>query len=168
MQSFPSVVVTACMVVSQGPGSVRPIPDSTAAILEPLDRQSDDIREAAADNGDERVLVLNAIGPRLPLPAARVEIVAPFRSLSGLNGRHSPRPPDPFVAIDAIEADARDHMRCCAFLKPDHPLGVGTIERFVEDLAIRRRKSCRPPGSSRPSRRLCDLGGLAPRQSWAA
>ena len=35
------------------------------------------------------------------------------------------------------------------FLEPDHPLGVGPIERLVEDLAPRRRRRCRRPGSAR-------------------
>src|SRR6516165_1718061 len=40
--------------------------------------QSDDVREAAADHGHERVVVLNAVGPRLTLPAPRVEKRGPL------------------------------------------------------------------------------------------
>ena len=43
---------------------------------------------------------------------------------------------DPFMAIAAIEANSGDHIGVPPFLKPDHPLGVGPIERFVEDLAL--------------------------------
>ena len=43
---------------------------------------------------------------------------------------------DPFVALGAIEAYSRDHGGVVPFLKPDHPLGVGAVERLVEDLAF--------------------------------
>ena len=81
--------------------------------VEPLHRQADDVAEAAADDGDERVVVLDAVGPRLPFPALRVEV---RRSLGVGQG---PEPddarldrPDPLPPLGAVEADGRSRPRC--------------------------------------------------------
>src|SRR3954470_857106 len=102
--------------------------------LEPLPGEADDVGDAPPDDVDERVAILDAVGPRLPLPTARVEVDPALVVLeptepddARLDGA------DPFGPPGVIEAEAGQDRAVAPLLEPDHPLGVVAIGRLVED-----------------------------------
>ena len=114
----------------------------------------DDVGEAAADDGDERVAVLDAVSRPTSLPPARVEVSRP------LAVAQRPEPDDadldgadPFVALGPVEAKPGDDLGVVSFLEPDHPLGVGSVQRLVEDLAVDGADRIGRRGSARARRR---------------
>ena len=86
-------------------------------------------------------------------PSGRVE-VSRFvrRSDSGLNRTTliSTAPIHSF-ALGPVEAKAGDHVGVVSFLEPDHPLGVGPVERLVEDDAVHGADGVGGEDQARPS-----------------
>ena len=118
-------------------------------------------------------------GPSRGRPSARRRSSGRNRTtLTSTAPTHSSR-------LGPVEAEAGEDLGVAPFLEPDHPLGVGPVERLVEDLAVdgadgvgREDQPGRPPpghgrrlppgqvrrviGRRRPGRRvgLVDVGGI--------
>ncbi len=104
---------------------------------EAFEGKADDVGPASGFDGDDGVVVLDAVSSGLALPEVGVEIGVAF--LIG-EGTHTEGAgfggAGEFVGIGEVEDERGDDLDGAVFLKADHAFGVGAVGGFIEEVMV--------------------------------